>query len=177
MSSFESLVMRGYDVMAVVMIEGRRRSADDAPLDNVGAVRAMLKQGRTTPPPVIALPPLPDDTTHPLHDWYESTEVSFNQLWQVLQEGHLNRSQRLKEMVVKAEKQFWYPFTQHKDLSIDQLTVIDSAYDDYYTGIVKGQAETLFDACASWWTQVRRTSISDIVALAVLLVVLIKVMV
>ena len=152
LSAFESLVIRGYDVKAVVVVEGSRQ--DGAPLDNAPAIRAVLKKARADAPPVFALPPLPVDSQVPLDDWYLSSEKVFQAVWQELQEGHRSRMNRLTELVDKAGKHFWYPFTQHKDLGNDQLTVIDSAYGDHYTGVKGGRTETLYDACASWWTQV-----------------------
>lgn len=61
-------------------------------------------------------------------------------------------------MVSKACSLFWYPFTQHRGLAHEDVAVVDSAFGDAYSlEGANGQRTQLFDAAASWWTQVRHT--------------------
>jgi dethiobiotin synthetase/adenosylmethionine--8-amino-7-oxononanoate aminotransferase len=79
-------------------------------------------------------------------------------------------------MADSAHKVIWYPFTQHRDLSASDITVIDSAHEDCFHTLKpaspirkktskagKGSGDgpkepnsllqSTFDGSASWWTQ------------------------
>ncbi len=56
----------------------------------------------------------------------------------------------------------WYPFTQHAGLRAEDVTVIDARYSEEMLVFKPGSGqeqhariEAQYDACASWWTQVR----------------------
>jgi dethiobiotin synthetase/adenosylmethionine--8-amino-7-oxononanoate aminotransferase len=95
-----------------------------------------------------------------LHDWYESPQVSetFEGFDSFLGESWTQHAGELEKMREAARESLWWPFTQHGNVEDDsKVTLIDSASGDNFqvaTG-EKGSLvrETLFDACASWWTQ------------------------
>lgn len=70
------------------------------------------------------------------------------------------RIERLEAMADRAQDLIWYPFTQHQGMSSKDITVIDSAHDDYFqTFASRSSADSnselrpTFDGSASWWTQ------------------------
>lgn len=68
------------------------------------------------------------------------------------------RRARVGSMVAKACSLFWYPFTQHRGLAHEDVAIVDSASGDAYSlEGANGQRTQLFDAAASWWTQVPHT--------------------
>lgn len=73
------------------------------------------------------------------------------------------RIEDLDKMAARAHEVIWYPFTQHHGMQPKDLTVIESAYGDYFQTF-KASTDTdkdkdgnvlqsTFDGSASWWTQ------------------------
>lgn len=71
---------------------------------------------------------------------------------------------RLSGMAEDARKTLWWPFTQHANISNDLVTILDSRCGDDFAvycpakdgdAAQTGRIEAQYDACASWWTQVR----------------------
>jgi dethiobiotin synthetase/adenosylmethionine--8-amino-7-oxononanoate aminotransferase len=60
-------------------------------------------------------------------------------------------------MASRARETIWYPFTQHEGMEAKDITVIESAHDDYFQTYTDGQKDSVlrptFDGSASWWTQ------------------------
>lgn len=108
---------------------------------------------------IISLPQIPP-YPEPLHDWYESPQVSetFEGFDNFLSESWSKHVAELQEMRAVARKTLWWPFTQHGNVEDDgKVTLIDSASGDNFQ-VVTGKKDslvrdTMFDACASWWTQ------------------------
>ena len=68
----------------------------------------------------------------------------------------------LRGLAQQTLQHVWYPFTQHTGLRAEDITTIDARSGEHMLVFRGGQArgglehiEPRFDACASWWTQVR----------------------
>ena len=182
LSSLESLLLRGYDVAAVVFVETSEHSAHNAEALaeyaegrhfrlRSGAGQSLLTH---TSQSIVSLPPIPEDPHVPLHEWFASEQVSksFAKLDRFLQSTWEGQVSDLQTMRRDGREVIWWPFTQHGKIeSDDKVTLIDSASGDNYNVVANSHsAETLegtskatassglervpmFDACASWWTQ------------------------
>uniref|UniRef100_M4BHR7 Dethiobiotin synthase n=1 Tax=Hyaloperonospora arabidopsidis (strain Emoy2) TaxID=559515 RepID=M4BHR7_HYAAE len=142
MSALESLLIRGYDVAAICLIE-----QDD--LDNAAALEPRTSDLGIPIFTMQAVPPMPES----LDQWYLAHDAVFADVTKSLKTFHTARLERFKHMEERAEKVFWWPFTQHKQAGT--LSIIDSAHGDEF-GVYRSDSNTvtpLFDACASWWTQ------------------------
>lgn len=178
LSAYDSLVMRGYDVAAVVGLLPEPSTGAIA-LDNLDAISRYL--ARSCPgsqaPPVISLPHLvpghPDAAQgrEDLKGWLQAAQPRLLDLHGHLRGWHERRVQRLREMPARARQVFWWPFTQQKNMVDGDVTVIDArAGESFQVVQPAGAAETasavatgatdetlvatdLYDGCASWWTQ------------------------
>ncbi|KAK8619937.1 hypothetical protein V6N13_066433 [Hibiscus sabdariffa] len=143
-SAYESLKLRGYDVVAVVI--------EDHGLANEIPLMSYLR----TRVPVFVLPPIPQDPSNDLMEWFDESCNVFNSLKDIMLEAYLERMRRLNEMPRRAGDVFWWPFTQHKLVPPSTVTVIDSRYGENFSVYKVQNKEYItqqFDACASWWTQ------------------------
>ena len=68
----------------------------------------------------------------------------------------------LNKAASSAQKNLWWPFTQHATVLKDRVTVIDSRCGEQFAVYQPGTApesparlQMQYDACASWWTQVK----------------------
>ncbi|XVE71791.1 hypothetical protein DITRI_Ditri10aG0180200 [Diplodiscus trichospermus] len=143
-SAYESLKLRGYDVVAIVI--------EDHGLVNEIPLMSYLRNRV----PVLVLPRIPQDPSNDLMEWFDESCNVFNSLKDIMLQAYLERIQRLNEMPRRAGDVFWWPFTQHKLVPPCSVTVIDSRYGESFS-VYKVQNKELiaqqFDACASWWTQ------------------------
>ncbi|KAF1323053.1 Dethiobiotin synthase, partial [Globisporangium splendens] len=142
MSALESLLLRGYDVAALCLIEQEK-------LDNAEALEPRMSELGI---PIFTMQPVPPQP-EPLDQWFEEHETVFKDINACLQGYHKNRLERFEHVHARAEEVFWWPFTQHKKYG--QLSIIDSAHGDEFTVLQResNSLEPMFDACASWWTQ------------------------
>lgn len=142
MSALESLLLRGYDVAALCLVEQEQ-------LDNAAALEPRLSELGI---PIFTMQPIPPQP-EPLDEWFADHEHVFDTINASLQGFHRQRLDRFEHMHTRAEQVFWWPFTQHKKYGA--LSIIDSAHGDDFS-ILNRESNTLapmFDACASWWTQ------------------------
>ncbi|KAF3561268.1 hypothetical protein DY000_02017672 [Brassica cretica] len=143
-AAYESLKLRGYDVAAVVF--------EDHGLVNEVPLNSYLRNKV----PVLVLPPVPKDPSDDLIEWFVESDGVFKALKEVMVSVYLERVERLNGMAKQAGEVFWWPFTQHKLVPEDNVTVIDSRCGENFS-IYKASGDTSitqqFDACASWWTQ------------------------
>ncbi|KAJ6829108.1 bifunctional dethiobiotin synthetase/7,8-diamino-pelargonic acid aminotransferase, mitochondrial [Iris pallida] len=144
-SAYESLKIRGYDVTAIILV--------DHGLSNEVPLISYLRNSVD----VLVLPPIPEDPSNNLIDWFcESSEV-FSSLQEKMFSAHVKRLQRLHDMPQKAGNIIWWPFTQHQLVPEQAVTVIDSRCGENFAvhKDCKNQDMIIpqFDACASWWTQ------------------------
>ncbi|KAA8499953.1 Bifunctional dethiobiotin synthetase/7,8-diamino-pelargonic acid aminotransferase, mitochondrial [Porphyridium purpureum] len=151
LAAHESIRLRGFDVPFVVIFES------DAGLANDGALRRHLRDSHSC---VFVMPPLPkpDDS---LHDWYSNhsrVHEAANELVLAMDRWNLQRHETLARAPLRAQRDLWWPFTQHRLVSSDAVTVIDSAFHndvltfrrEERTG--KGAFVPMFDAVGAWWT-------------------------
>ncbi|CAM0911561.1 unnamed protein product [Alopecurus aequalis] len=146
LSAYETLLLRGYDVSAVIL--------EDRGLSNDKFLLSYLRNRV----PVLVLPPIPEDPSDDLTDWFSESSSVFGLLKDALQSFHSTRIQRLNSMQRKSKDLLWWPFTQHNLVPVDSVTVIDSRCgESFSTYQVKDNNKMMitpqFDACASWWTQ------------------------
>lgn len=141
-SALETLLIRGYDVAAICLIE------QDG-LDNKEALEPRANELGIPIFSMDAVPPMPE----PLDNWFVQHDAVFNDVNTALKSFHQKRLQSFQHMAQRAEQVFWWPFTQHK--SAGGLSMIDSAHGDEFSVYrpESNSVEPQFDACASWWTQ------------------------
>ncbi|KAB5578132.1 hypothetical protein GE09DRAFT_541399 [Coniochaeta sp. 2T2.1] len=161
-SAFESLKIRGYDVEAVFMF-GEDKYQNHVYLTQYFRARHDIPVS-TSPEPPSRVQDLASDTVN-MRAYYEaaSTSPSITAIISHLNARHNDRISRLESMSTTAHKTIWYPFTQHKHLTPDRLTIIDSAHGDNFHTLIPSSSpssspttslfQTSFDASASWWTQ------------------------
>ncbi|CAN6458914.1 unnamed protein product [Victoria cruziana] len=146
-SAYESLKLRGYDIAAVIL--------EDHGLCNEKRLLSYLRNRVH----VFVLPTVPKDLSNDLMVWFSESQMVFSSLKEILLDQYLKRIHRLKEMSEKAAGVLWWPFTQHKIVLDENITVIDSRYGEnfaVYKAEKDGKRSLIaqqFDACASWWTQ------------------------
>ncbi|AQK40716.1 Bifunctional dethiobiotin synthetase/78-diamino-pelargonic acid aminotransferase mitochondrial [Zea mays] len=143
LSAYETLLLRGYDVSAVIL--------EDRELSNDKFLLSYLRNRVH----VLILPQIPEDPLDDLTDWFSESSSIFIFLKDELQSFHSRRIERLNSMQRKSKALLWWPFTQHNLVPQDSVTVIDSRYGENFS-VYKIKDKMLipqFDACASWWTQ------------------------
>lgn len=158
-SAFESLHIRGYDLDLVLQFE-------ESQYQNHSYLRTFFEKknilGLSLP-----LPPPQGQTQEEdfevMSEYYEkmSTLDQVDETISKLSEKHSSRIKSLEEMPTRAHQQIWYPFTQHKDVSPETITAIDSASGDFFqTHSISASSSNednilapTFDGSASWWTQ------------------------
>lgn len=153
MTSYESLLVRGYDIPTVLLFHNERYR-------NHELLSSQL-EGKTL---VTAVPAPPEPLDDPVREqasmraYYEQLDEHLLPVMTHLEAVHEQRFERLEQMEQKSRDIFWWPFTQHK--TVKQTTVIDSAYEDYFVTYNKDDKDNntivpreMFDSCASWWTQ------------------------
>jgi dethiobiotin synthetase/adenosylmethionine--8-amino-7-oxononanoate aminotransferase len=154
LSAIESLLVRGYDISAVVIVDGDVTA--EALQEYVSRTFSLRSgSGEAVQPRVVSLPrlpPLPD----PLDSWFEANHGSFLDLENYLHEAWGGQVSDLDGLLSQGSDVLWWPFTQHR--TIDRVTMIDSSVGDNYSVLERGRdgvmsRRFLFDACASWWTQ------------------------
>ncbi|GJN36790.1 hypothetical protein PR202_gb25686 [Eleusine coracana subsp. coracana] len=145
LSAYETLLLRGYDVGAVIL--------EDRALSNDKFLLSYLEKRVC----VLVLPQIPEDPSDDLTDWFSESSLAFGLLKNALQSFHSKRIQRLSSMQRKSKELLWWPFTQHDLVPVESVTVIDSRCGENFSAYkIKDSTMMLvpqFDACASWWTQ------------------------
>ncbi|KAG1470417.1 hypothetical protein G6F56_002700 [Rhizopus delemar] len=146
LTSFESLKLRGYDIPAILLFN--QPEYRNHVLINQRVHKESLVATVPKPPSFIEDPVLELES---MKRYYEELDEYLAPVIQHLDLKHKERFDRLETMAQKSRDIFWWPFTQHK--LVGDVTVIDSAYQDYFSTYDKGQPREMFDSCASWWTQ------------------------
>lgn len=141
-SAYETLKLRGYDVVAVVL--------EDHGLVNEVPLASYLRNSV----PVLVLPPVPQDLSDDLMEWYDDARNVFDSLMEIMLSAYSERMKRFHDMPKRAVDVFWWPFTQHTFVPEGDVTVIDSRCGENFAVFKNDDVITQqFDACASWWTQ------------------------
>ncbi|WEW58247.1 hypothetical protein PRK78_003715 [Emydomyces testavorans] len=169
-SAYESLAIRGYDVEGVVLFEDRYYQNHGYLADFFNKKGVQLY---TLPQPpakeVNKSESARKKDEEAMAAFYEKAvkHDSIAALLGELKAKHRRRVERLDSMATKAHDMIWYPFTQHRGMTPQNITVIDSAHDDCFQTLksdadssakptTSSTAELLqptFDGSASWWTQ------------------------
>jgi len=126
LSALESLLLRGYDVHAIALLDGsdpedgygnnadaiREYASRNLRLRNGGG-RALFDDPERT---IVSLPGLPEESV-PLDGWYTDERVvtGVEGLERVLVERWQEDVGRVEELGVVGTGVLWWPFTQHKD--------------------------------------------------------------
>lgn len=76
--------------------------------------------------PVLVLPPVPQDMSDDLINWFDKSQTVFTSLKEIMFSSFIERMHRLHDMPKKACNILWWPFTQHKFVPQENVTVIDS---------------------------------------------------
>ncbi|CAA6672207.1 unnamed protein product [Spirodela intermedia] len=144
-SSYETLKFRGYDISAIIL--------EDHGLSNETALLSYLRNKV----PVLVMPPFPCDPSDDLIRWFSECRNVFIYLQKLMHTAYLKRIGRLHDIGAKAGEVLWWPFTQHKLVPTETVTVIDSRLgENFSVHKVIDNCDFIipqFDACASWWTQ------------------------
>ncbi|KAF2703196.1 PLP-dependent transferase [Pleomassaria siparia CBS 279.74] len=166
-SASESLLIRGYDLDAVVCFD------DGGKHENSKYLKSHFQSNGI---PCFELPWIPDlqnlsmdAEIGKMMTYYDETssDRSTYKLAGRLIDSHVARLRNLNSMSSRTKNVIWHPFTQHKSVEKpDDILTFDSAYGDYFQvkhtarskqGVVMKNEESLlfpaFDASASWWTQ------------------------
>lgn len=163
-SAYESLLLRGYDVHSVLLFRDEYYRNHEYLRDYFGKKSI----------PLVPLPAPPARPAHQDADSLARDEEAMHAYYaEVAQAADITgvveeltakndqRIDRLEAMAGRAQKAIWYPFTQHQGMTAKDITVIDSAYDDYFQTLKPesssrnsdGLFRPTFDGSASWWTQ------------------------
>ncbi|KNE68118.1 dethiobiotin synthase [Allomyces macrogynus ATCC 38327] len=163
LSAYESLVIRGYSVPAVVMLADSARKNETVVARNVDC-------------PVVTIPRAPDRIAHDdvadraaLRAYFaaQETAAAASTVLDHVAQAHAAHVESLATLPRRASEVIWYPFTQHQGMP-DPMAV-DSAHGDNYLvarpeSVEKNAAtdtsspaplvgHPLYDGPASWWTQ------------------------
>ncbi|CAM9133199.1 unnamed protein product, partial [Phaeothamnion confervicola] len=183
LSALESLLLRGYTVRGVAVVDSPERLA------NADSVEAYLEAtrdavsgvaGPVAAAAVFRLPPMPPSPLS-LVPWFAESAAACDGMLAELGRAADEEVRELAAFPARARRRVWWPFTQHRNMTDDSVTVIDSAYGDYLhtwsaqaekplhpataetAGTVAPESPPIaapvhsrlaaFDATASWWTQ------------------------
>jgi len=152
LSAYESLIIRGYNIAAVVTIQG----GGDLDLGNNAYFSEKLGNANCK---VIGFPSLPE-LPAPLDPWLIDVLPEFQRIVSYLSEYHLKQVSALASASQDATSMIWWPFTQHQSLMPQDVMLVDSAFkDNLHVVSCDGenndkqfQSQKLFDGCGSWWT-------------------------
>ncbi|KAL0937768.1 bifunctional dethiobiotin synthetase adenosylmethionine-8-amino-7-oxononanoate aminotransferase [Colletotrichum truncatum] len=160
-SAFESLKLRGYDVESILLFK-------DDQYQNYSYLTDYFSRGHGIPVNSLEQPPARVEDAaadaKALSQYYDemSSSDTIKDTLNHLHDRHLARISRLETMSHDAHDIIWYPFTQHKGLTPEKITAIDSAHGDCFQTLVPQSKSTSedqsllqpsFDGSSSWWTQ------------------------
>ncbi|KAH7115949.1 pyridoxal phosphate-dependent transferase [Dendryphion nanum] len=166
-SAAESLIIRGYDIEAVVCFNDKSKYQNHEYLGDYFMKRNI---------PLYSIPWIPDlkdlseeQEVEKMREYYteQCDGINVSRLSKTLIDKHFKRLTAIKNMAEQTHSVIWHPFTQHKHVKDhEDIMVFDSAYGDFfqtkYTPKTfhsiehKAEAPMLFpafDGSASWWTQ------------------------
>eukprot|EP00963_Diacronema_lutheri_P011885 scaffold1501_cov352-Pavlova_lutheri.AAC.28 len=156
-SAYETLLLRGYDVDAIVMMGGElgNERAIQKHVDARTEVWRITQslQGQEPGPNVAEM-------DEQMANWIVATAGTFDELRQSLIRRAADRFSDLESMAERARNVFWWPFTQHKSVGLG-TTVIDGRCGEQLmlfkgassSGSGASEFQAAFDGVASWWTQ------------------------
>lgn len=155
-AAFEALHLRGYDVQSVLLFKEEH-------YQNYQYLTDYFADKHGLPVNTILPPPEKNENVsrdqEALAEYYQqhAQELSVKPVLTHLDTKHTSRIDALEGLSTKAYEKIWYPFTQHKQLSPQRITTIDSAHGDCFQTHNKSDKTNLlqssFDGSSSWWTQ------------------------
>ncbi|KAJ5092445.1 hypothetical protein NUU61_007315 [Penicillium alfredii] len=161
-SAYESLLLRGYDIQSVLLFRDEYYKNHEYLHDyfrNKSIPLVGLPAPPTRPAELDASSQSRDEEAMATYYGKVSQESDISRLLEEMSLKNTERVQRLEEMADRARDVIWYPFTQHQGMQAKDITVIDSAHDDYFQtfgterSTSSSQLQPTFDGSASWWTQ------------------------
>ncbi|TDL14583.1 onanonoxo-7-onima-8-eninoihtemlysoneda [Rickenella mellea] len=158
-SSYESLLLRGYSVDSILLFRDEQYRNYEF-LTGYFSERGIHVGTFTAPPHIVADV---DENTQRTEVYYRTVEdVAMDTIIR-LDDLHAKRIAELDSMPRRTLESVWWPFVQHGLVKGEQdVTVIDSAFGDFFSIYDKHTAETTrnlsflrpqLDSSASWWTQ------------------------
>ncbi|CAG8602885.1 9616_t:CDS:2, partial [Scutellospora calospora] len=130
-SSFETLRIRGYDVIIILLFENSQYKNHNF-LQNYFQ-KNFLKKNENILIKTIPIPPKKSLNKNididNLKKYFNNLEEKFDDIFENLINWNESRFNRLSEMSERGKEIVWWPFTQHN--KIDKVNVIDSAYNDF----------------------------------------------
>lgn len=159
-SAWESLHVRGYDVLGLLVFRDRIYQNSEY-LSDYFKPRNVLVGTIEQPPPMSADRALDDFCMRTYYDNLK-TDAPFNDFTQRFANQLVSRNEALKKLPSRTDKVIWHPFLQHTERSPSNILAIDSAYGDYFQALKPQEdrqskhdsmLEPAFDGSASWWTQ------------------------
>ncbi|KAJ8118362.1 hypothetical protein OPT61_g622 [Boeremia exigua] len=168
-SAAESLIMRGYDIDAMVCFDDKSQYQNAEYLTTYFHNKLRI--------PVFSIPWIPNDIDSKdkheeqalMRQYYDEVGNSpgIRRAAQRIIDQHLKRVTNVESMASRAFEKIWHPFTQHKHVKkAEDILVFDSAYGDYFqvkktprwSNVEKlsdaaPMLDPAFDGSASWWTQ------------------------
>lgn len=165
LSVMESLLIRGYDIAGLVLLETEYSNL--SALQEYASRAQKIRSGNgkvafaDPAASIISLPPIPD-YPEPLMEWYESNTVteSLKTFNDMLERSWEQRVSDLQGMQSAGRDVFWWPCTRQGNVDDDSnMTLIDSASGDDFQVLRYNEdsegffRQSQFDACASRWTQ------------------------
>ncbi|KAH8695203.1 onanonoxo-7-onima-8-eninoihtemlysoneda [Talaromyces proteolyticus] len=163
-SAYESLLMRGYDIHSVLLFEDEYYQNHEY-LQSYFAKKAIPLLALPKPPPRPEGKVAADAEARDLEamkKYYDSVaaQADIGSLLDGMEKKSHDRIAELESMATRAHSAIWYPFTQHQGMKPEDITVIESAYGDYFQTLDRDTKQDAapvlkptFDGSASWWTQ------------------------
>ncbi|PPQ99128.1 hypothetical protein CVT24_009318 [Panaeolus cyanescens] len=163
-SSYESLLLRGYIIDAVLLFRDDYYKNEEylkAYFDERGTFLATIEK----PPPRAQSV---EEDRKAIEDYYSTLTTGGKEgildVVNYLDKCHSQRIEELESMPKRAYSNIWWPFVQHGLIKgPDDVTVIDSAHSDFFSVTNKSALKQHtskdsilnpeFDGSASWWTQ------------------------
>lgn len=96
---------------------------------DLGNAQAVARHAGSVP--VFELPPIPSPDK-PLDSWYADNTEDFQKILGGLSERRAAGVRDVLGMEERGRKTIWWPFTQHDSLGDGEVTLLDSAYGDYF---------------------------------------------
>lgn len=157
LTSFESLLLRGYDIPTILLFDQPQYKNHLLIGERIQKFKNGIEVATIPSPPKMLQDPILEQES--MAKYYAQVDEYLVPVIRNLDLKHAERFDRLETMAEKSRDTFWWPFTQHE--LVKDVTVIDSAHQDYFTTYEKSKkegssdltAKEMFDSCASWWTQ------------------------
>ncbi len=163
-SSYESLLLRGYNVDAVVLFRDEYYRNWEY-LKPYFAERGIFLEAVDPPPPQLSNVAENFISTESYYESLVSGDTQgIGNVVDHLDTCHVQRIQELESMPRRALDSIWWPFVQHGLVGGEKdVNVIDSAHADFFSVTNKTTLEDAssnrsilapqYDGSASWWTQ------------------------